>query len=74
MSNTVTPARLKQKSRSMRLKSQKSVEWRNVQQYREDIERERELFVQKITVIVEPSGHNQAFSAIVDSRRGIRIK
>lgn len=74
MSNTVTPARPKQKSRSMRLKSQKSVEWRNIQQYREDIERERELFVQKITVIVEPSDHSHSFSAIVDSRRGIRIK
>ena len=74
MSNTVTSARPKQKSRSMRLKSQKSVEWRNIQQYREDIERERELFVQKITVIVEPSDNNHSFSAIVDSRRGIRIK
>lgn len=74
MPNIITRERSKQKSRSMRVKSQKAVEWRHIQQCREDVERERELFAQKITVVVEPSDYNHAFSAIVDSRRGIRIK
>ena len=75
MSNTLTTARPKRESKSMQLKAQRSARWRGVRQYNSEIEQERVLFAQRITVsVVAPTDRNEAYSAIIDSRRGIVIK
>ena len=75
MSNTSTTARPKRKSKSMRLKAQRSAYWRWAQQCNSEMERERVLFAQRITIsVVAPSDRKESYSAIVDSRRGIVIK
>ena len=75
MSNSLTTPRKKRESKSMRLKVQRSARWRGIRQCISEIEQERVLFEQRITIsIIDPTDRKESYSAIIDSRRGIVIK